>query len=301
MNKPVIVTNLYPKHMHHESLRVSLEFAGYELVSLVNSENGEIVYDGQAVAQFIFNYPINEKLVNVILERHAAGQVYAVMMDDPLAFFDCNINKLIVRVLQSAARVYTSTDNMLPTYNQLDVKAQLLVGLANPLFDVPEPIDELQIKYDWGFIGTLFPQRFRFFWQLKRLLPNLSFSIVTQGFDYKAVIERVRETRVNIAYGNFSDITDFKSNGTTLRAWEFPYSGAFILHDERPLLKKFFVENESIVIFKTVEECAELIKYYLAQPTERERVAQNARRIIDQYRMTDFFSRLYRELIKNGS
>jgi hypothetical protein len=297
MNDRIIVTNLYPAHMHYESVRMSFESAGYRFVSLVDHRDARPTYDGPAVAQFIFNYPMSEALVEVILSREAAGQPYIVMMDDPLAFFDLNINGLIVPVLKQAARVYTSTDNMLPIYAAIGVQASLLVGLANPLFDCPEPVNESEMRYDWGFIGGLYPQRFRFFWQLERLLPDLTRSIVTSGFDHQAVIRRIRETKVNIAYGNFSDIPDFRSNGTTLRAWEFPYAGAFILHDDRPLLANFFADGKSIVTFRKVEECAELIRHYVARPIERQRIAQKAREIIDKRRMLDFFPQVYQELL----
>ncbi len=301
MTDKIIVTNLYPSHMHFESVRVSLEPAGYRLVSLLRHERAWPDYDGPAAAQFVFNYPMSRELVEVILRRQAAGQPYAVMMDDPLAFFDCNINELIVPILQSAARVFTSTDNMIPIYKSLGVKAELLVGLGNPLFDVVEPVDESAMRYDWGYIGRLYPQRFRFFWQLKHMVSDLPHYIVTKGLDYKGVIKRVRETRVNVAYGNFSDIPDFKSNGTTLRAWEFPYAGAFIIHDPRPLLTEYFKEDESIVTFQTVEECAELIRYYISRPADRLRIARNARAIIDRHRMRDFFPCLYQEIISDGS
>jgi len=294
------VTNLYPDHMHYESLRVSLETAGYRFVSLLRHEHDLPGYDGPAAAQFVFNYPISSELVEVVLRRKAAGQPFVVMMDDPLAFFDCNINELIVPLLQSAARVFTSTDNMIPIYRSLGVEARLLVGLGNPLFDVPDSVEESEMRYDWGYIGRMYPQRFRFFWQLERLVPEMTHFIVTSGFDCKAVLKRVRETRVNVAYGNFSDITDFKSNGTTLRAWEFPYAGAFILHDSRPLLADYFEENKSVVTFRTVEECAELIRYYVSRPEDRISIARNAREIIDRHRMMDFFPHLYRELIANG-
>lgn len=297
MQERIILTNLYPPHMHYESLRMSFESGGYRLVCFADGPDRLLTYAGPAAAQFIFNYPMNEALVEAVLHRKDAGQPYVVMMDDPLAFFDVNINRLIVPVLQQAARVYTSTDNMLPVYAAIGVRASLLIGLANPLFDCPEPTDEAGMRYDWGFIGGLYPQRFRFFWQLERLLPDLSYSIVTSGFDHQAVIRRIRETRVNIAYGNFSDISDFRSNGTTLRAWEFPYAGAFILHDDRPLLTDFFVEGESIVTFRTVEECAELIRRYVALPDKRRWIAQNARAIIDRRRMLDFFPQVYGEIL----
>ncbi len=219
------------------------------------------------------------------------------MMDDPLAFFDININRFIIPVLEGASKVFTSTDNMIPVYNSINIDAELVVGLANPLFDVAKPVEESGMIYDWGFIGGLYPQRFRFFWELQQLIGDLNFYVVTEGLNTEQVIKRIRETRVNIVYGNFSDIPNFPSNGTTFRPWEFPYAGAFILHDYRPLLSKFFLPNSSIVIFNNVDECARLVRYYLNQPEKRYMIAKNARSVIQKYRMLEFLPNLYDKIL----
>lgn len=289
----MIVTNFYPGHFHWEPTRLSFASAGHELVSIADREGCRPDFDGPADGQFIFNYPISERIANQVIDRSRRGERLIVMMDDPLAFFDSNINPLILPVLQSADTVFTSSDNMLPIYAQLGIRAKLLVGLANPLFDVAEPVSEVEMEYDWGFFGRLVPQRFRFFWQLRQLLPDLRGYIVTEGFGHEAVRDRVRRTRCNLAYGNFSDITGFEARGTTLRSWEFPYCGGFLLQDERPLLVRHFTEGESMVTFRTVEQCAALVRHYRDRSNERQRIAANARHIIDGNRMLDFLPALF--------
>ncbi|MBK8464880.1 MAG: glycosyltransferase family 1 protein [Chloracidobacterium sp.] len=297
----IIVTNIYPGHFHYEPLRLSLEPAGYTLISIARRNGAHPDFEGSSVGQFIFNYPMSKELSRNVLHRCDLGEPVVVMMDDPLAFFDENINTLIIPILKKAARVFTSTDNMLPVYLSIGVTAELLVGLGNPLFDVSDPPSEVDMEFDWGFIGTLIPQRFRFFWQLKQLLPDSTHYLVTKGFDVEDVKTRIRVTRCNIAFGNFSDVTDFKSNGTTLRAWEFPYAGAFILHDYRPLIPEFFENGKAIVMFDSVEECAELILHYRDLPSERIKIAENARQIISQYSMKSFFPALFQGLSTHGN
>lgn len=297
MRTNIIVTNLYPAHLRFESLRVSFELLGYRLVSLVQGLEQEPSFFDSAAAQFVFQYPLSSSLVTHILGRRASGQPFIVLMDDPLAFFDVNTNAFVLPLLAEATAVYTTTANMLPVYQSIKVDAKLVVGSANPLFDIEAPVEESSMRYDWGYIGGLYPQRFRFFWQLRQLLPNLTDYIVTSGLDTPAVIRRIRETRVNVVYGNFSDITDFKSEGTTFRPWEFPYAGAFIVHDDRPSLYDYFTPGQSIVIFKSVHECAELIKYYLPRAEERRRIARNARDIIKKYPMVDFIRQVYEGML----
>lgn len=293
----VVITNFYPDHFHWEPVRVSLASAGYTLVSIAGRPGGNPKFDGTAAGQLIFNYPMDPPLVDHVLRRRRAGERLIVLMDDPLAFFDQNINVLIEPILKVADRVFTSSDNMLPIYRSIGVQAELLVGLANPLFDVALPPPESEMEFDWGFIGRLIPQRFRFFWQLERLLPGLRHYVVTEGFGPDDVRNRVRRTRCNITFGNYSDVTDFKAQGTTLRSWEFPYAGGFLIQDRRPLLSQFFKEGESMITFETVEECSQLIRFYLDRPEHRQRIAQAARLVIDQHRMIDFLPSLYERRI----
>lgn len=297
MDSPIIVTNLYPHHIRYEPMRLSLEQAGFRFVSFLGAEEGPIIYDGPADGLFVFNYPMSTTIASYILARNQAGLPSIVMMDDPLAFFDKNIHGAIIPVLQRAAHVYTSTDTMLPIYAALGIEARLIVGLANPLFDVAELPQESAMLYDWGYIGPLYPQRFRFFWLLQRLLPELSASIVEAGLDTPQVIAQIRATRVNVAYGNFSDITDFKSNGTTFRSWEFPYANAFLLQEYRPLLADYFEEGVSMATFQTVEECAERIRYFVARPEQRHRIAARGREVIARYPMHTFLPQIFREIL----
>lgn len=293
----IIVTNLYPTHLRFEPLQVSFERLGYRLVSLVQGLEQEPSFFDAAAAQFIFQYPLSSSLVTHILNRQSSGQPFVVLMDDPLAFFDVNNNTLVLPLLSEATSVYTTTANMLPVYQSIGVNAKLVIGSANPLFDIEAPVEETSMRFDWGYIGGMYPQRFRFFWQLRQLLPDLTHYIVTSGLDTPAVIKRIRETRVNVVYGNFSDIPDFKSEGTTFRPWEFPYAGAFIVHDDRPALYDYFTPGQSIVIFKSVRECADLITYYLPRAEERRRIAQSAKDIISKYPMVDFIRQAYEGLL----
>jgi len=291
-----IITNIYNSHIRFQPMQLALKKGGYDFVSFINDEHDTPFHSEDADAIFLFNYPINQEIVDFVLKRKVSGQKILAFMDDPLAFFDPNCNRFLEILLKVADKVYTSTDNMIEIYSMIGVEAKLLVGLANPLYNVTIPISEAEVEYDWGFIGTLTPQRFRFFWHLEKLLPNTSFYYIKEGFNTQQVIERIRKTRVNIVYGNYSDIIDFKANGSTFRAWEFPYAGAFILHDERPLLSRFFKEGKSIITFSTPEVCAELVQFYLDKPDERRRITANAREVILKYKMEDKLPELFDSL-----
>ena len=77
-----------------------------------------------------------------------------------------------------------------------------------------------------------------------------------------------------------------------------PYAQAFIIHDFRSQLYDFFNEGDSVITFKSVEECADLIKYYHSRSDERMQIAQNARNIIDKFQMKVFLPQIFNTLIE---
>jgi len=62
--------------------------------------------------------------------------------------------------------------------------------------------------------------------------------------------------------------------GLNVRAFELPACGVFQLLQRVPSVPQFFEEGREIVCFETPAEMLEKIRYYLAQPEERARIAQ---------------------------
>jgi len=60
------------------------------------------------------------------------------------------------------------------------------------------------------------------------------------------------------------------------RVFELPACGAFSLVSRTEEVDELFREGETIVCFEGVEELVDKVRYYLAHPTERERIAQRA-------------------------
>ncbi|RIL12540.1 MAG: hypothetical protein DCC75_00260 [Proteobacteria bacterium] len=61
------------------------------------------------------------------------------------------------------------------------------------------------------------------------------------------------------------------------RTFELAASGAFQLVDKRSLLAESFEEGKEIVTFESAGELKDKIRYYLAHPEERKKIAENAR------------------------
>ena len=62
------------------------------------------------------------------------------------------------------------------------------------------------------------------------------------------------------------------------RAFEIPACGGFLLSDYRPEAESFFDLDSEIVCFKSQSELRDKANYYLRQPKERQRIAENGRK-----------------------
>lgn len=71
------------------------------------------------------------------------------------------------------------------------------------------------------------------------------------------------------------------------RVWDVPAVGGFLLTDAQQDALEFFVEDEEIVVYRDLEECADKARHYLQRPARRAAIAQRARvRVEARHRYT---------------
>jgi len=71
---------------------------------------------------------------------------------------------------------------------------------------------------------------------------------------------------------------------TTMRTYEIPACGGFMLHERSPELLTLFSENEEVVCFESKEELAAKVQYYLNHEHERNEIARAGyRRCVPAY------------------
>lgn len=63
--------------------------------------------------------------------------------------------------------------------------------------------------------------------------------------------------------------------------WEVPACGGFLLTDEREDALEVFGEDRAVATYSTLEECADMARFYLANATARTQLVQRARRIVE--------------------
>jgi spore maturation protein CgeB len=65
-----------------------------------------------------------------------------------------------------------------------------------------------------------------------------------------------------------------ETDGVNCRLFEATGCGAFVLSENRPSIRDFFVPGREIAVFDDQEELVEQVRYYLSRPEEREAISQ---------------------------
>jgi hypothetical protein len=90
--------------------------------------------------------------------------------------------------------------------------------------------------------------------------------------------------------------------GFSNRTWMTLGCGGFLLTSYVPNLEEIFTNHEHLVWYHSLDECLELIEYYLPPEAERRRIARNGcrfARTFYTYRHTTF--RMVQELVRHRS
>lgn len=105
--------------------------------------------------------------------------------------------------------------------------------------------------------------------------------------------ERFWQARISLAF-----VTHENHDDTAHRCFEITASQGFLLSERTDRLRACFAEGEEAVYFSDMAECAEMIRRYLPDTAERERIARNgrARAVAGGYSMPDQFARVFRRL-----
>lgn len=70
---------------------------------------------------------------------------------------------------------------------------------------------------------------------------------------------------------------DFMRYGGNMRLFECAALGAFQLVDDRPAAREWFTPDEHLVIYTSLDDLRDKVRYYSAHPEERQRIAAQAR------------------------
>jgi spore maturation protein CgeB len=148
--------------------------------------------------------------------------------------------------------------------------------------------DRHQFTCDVSVIATHMPVKEEIISQLLKLRPNVNLNIwgnqwseycrspdvrrlvrgpALHGLSYtKAVVA----SRINLV---LLGIVPASRDETTMRSYEIPACGGFMLHPRTPELDELYEEGREVACFESIEELAEKIDYYLANSEDRHDIA----------------------------
>lgn len=170
--------------------------------------------------------------------------------------------------------------------------------------DSHQPYDFTGYKYDVSFVGSFHPYRKWFIDELRKL----GVSVVAFGNGWEAgplspeeMNQLFCQSKINLNLSNsrsfdiryiFRTIEGIKglirggkvASQIKARNFEIPHFGGFQLTDYVPSLEEYFNIGQEIVCYKDVDEAAMLIKYFLNNEDEREKVkAEGIKRAREQH------------------
>ncbi|MEW6088952.1 MAG: glycosyltransferase [bacterium] len=139
---------------------------------------------------------------------------------------------------------------------------------------------------DVAFVGTVTPEREKFLEKLtcfdlkiwgrfENCSPGLKHCLQKKDIYAGEAVKVYNASKIiidhHILYGRKKNIFN-----VTPRVFEVPASGGFLLTPDIPHLREFYKAGEEIIVYHTVEELVELVRYYLSRPEEIKKISEKA-------------------------
>ena len=222
---------------------------------------------------FIYNSPyINKKSIYYL--KKLSKKIIFYCADNPFKKRDKNMwqsflatkNLYSLIVFQQPKRAYYAEKNNIKNY--IIVPPSVNTDFFNNSSKVSN------YKFDISFVGTWFPERGKFFYDLHK--KGLKFKIFGNRWNkdkifYKFIKKKIElghlnfkrykkiisQTKINVCLfskGNDDDITE--------RCTEITSSGGLLFCEDSKTMKKMYQKNKDVIFFKTVDEFYDLYKKY---------------------------------------
>jgi spore maturation protein CgeB len=190
-------------------------------------------------------------------------------------------------------------------------------ALFDAMFEPQKTADELfsqRRDIDVIFVGSMFPNKMPLLAQVKKafgrrmvlhgltsLKKNAYFNL-RYGFPgwvrpigFEQYVPLYQRAKIGINVHNRGDYT---VGG--YRMYELPGNGVLQISDGGEYLSTFYQVDEEIVSYRSADELIDKVRYYLANPVERERIARGGyRRVTNDHRIGKRLEELV-ELVKRG-
>tara|TARA_Y100000389_G_C17464602_1_gene524486 strand:- start:2560 stop:3588 length:1029 start_codon:yes stop_codon:yes gene_type:complete len=213
---------------------------------------------------FLFNTEfVNSKLIEIIKKFNSKSLYYCC--DNPWVNRDKKRWKLLIKQIHNFDLIIFHQFNRLKYIKNLNIKDYLVV--PPQYFENIQVKRELVKKKDVVFVGTWFPERGKFFYELKKKGLNVNIygtrwnkdkkyykylkdNIKLKHFYPSEVSKIVGNSKINIAL-----FSEENNDDITRRSIEIAASGSMICSKRTNTMKKIFKENKEAVYFNNAKEC----------------------------------------------
>lgn len=181
--------------------------------------------------------------------------------------------------------VISSLPNLIDHFRNLGVRSELNRLAFDP--GVLDRLDSHNGDIPVSFVGQVSPAHQTRVRLLEHLCSSLEIKIWGIGIDKLPPNSPIRERYIGRAWGiqmyqilrdsrmtlnHHIDISE--SYGNNMRLYEATGVGTLLMTDWKENLHEMFEPSKEVVAYRTPEECAELIQYYLDHDDEREAIAR---------------------------
>jgi len=164
-----------------------------------------------------------------------------------------------------------------------------------------------QFLCDISFIGNPDEERTRYMtgigelladWDGKKLIYGNNWEKV-EGFNCAPVINgNAYVSTMQLSRINLNILRSQNKNSHNMRTFEIPAAAGFLLHEYSEEVAGFYEEGTEAEFFRSAEECADKIKYYVSNEEERKSIAEKGYHKIQSagYRYQDILKKLLTDL-----
>lgn len=249
---------------------------------------------------FMYGYP-DTAARQVDLLRALGLPVAVWQLDDPHYFRRPDLHEVTLRVARACDVYFSHTQELDAAYAERGVSVEYLPTGARDLPGtealVGDPPGEEEYERDYVFVGTPSPSRRAAFERLGRRLPGLRGTFASDVSQLEA-LRLSRFARVTLYFGAHTSPTGQPDSwGLSERSWEVPWVGGLLVQEDRRHLRDHFEPGVDAVSFRSVDECADLVRTLCASTEARRAMATRAhRKVVAEHRVEHRLERVLEHL-----
>lgn len=142
------------------------------------------------------------------------------------------------------------------------------------------PVPASSCRYQVTFIGTAYGNRIK--WIRGLMDRGIEVTCFGHGWERGAIPSGeipkiIRESFISLNFGDsgihFRGMLPYRSRQIKARVFEVPGAGGFLMTEWAPDLEEYFVPDEEIITFRTIDDLAERIEYFQLHREERDEIA----------------------------